>query len=73
MDKFEGDVVLFSLFFLVLCFISSQVLLRFEVFVSTSFFFRRASANKSFGRLAFVGIVHGYVDVLVHELIFSSI
>jgi uncharacterized membrane protein (DUF485 family) len=67
------DVVWSSLFFLILCFLSSQLLLRFEVFVLTLFFFRRALLNKSFGGTTSVGLVPGNRSVLVHAFIFSSI
>lgn len=67
------DGPLFSLLFLYLCFLSSQVLFRFELLVWTSFFFSRALLNKLSGGVAFVGFVDAYPEVLVHVLIFSSI
>jgi hypothetical protein len=49
-------------FFPDLCVLSSHFFLRFEVFVSTSFFLRRAAFTKSFGGgLTFVGVVTGTV------------
>ena len=67
------DVALFSLFFLNLRFLSSQFFRRFEVFGWTSFFFKRALLNTSFGGVSFVENTDGLTEVLGHVMIISSI
>jgi len=53
----------FSFFFATLRIFSNQAFLRFEVLVSTCFFFRLAVLNKSIGGESFVGTLVGFTTL----------